>query len=530
MAQVSSEDARLRDGPLISIVMPVYRPKAEHLIAAIESVRAQLYVNWELCICDDHSMCENTARILAGYAGSDDRIKVVERAENGHISAASNDALTLCRGEFVALLDQDDVLAPHALLMVALVVLEVPDAGVIYSDEDLIAARDKRVGPYMKSDWNLYLFRSHNMISHLGVYRRSLLSRVGGFRVGYEGSQDYDLALRCIELCNDRQIIHIPQVLYHWRTHDASTAQDIDNKPYVVDAALRALSDHLDRCNISASVEKTPSASYRVRYAAPDMRSEVAVVLCNSLHADIRDMAERALAEHNVQCNLVFITGSRHEVLEILRNSPAEYVYFSDGSQPLSGDWLREMLGIISQDDVGIVGGKQIDEKGDVVHAGYAVDSSGRYLHLHRQVRGHGNAGRAELIQELCAVSSGCMLARRDLFVSLGGFALEYVDSALADIDFCQRARRQGWRVVWTPYALFRAIDCAPLVKDRPREESPSVRSDQHRYIAQWGGVDDGYFSIHLSICEPQLKLDPARSEAKTLCSGWGLGLQSKTE
>src|SRR5690606_41449739 len=131
--------------------------------------------------------------------------------------------------------------------------------------------------PYLKSDWNLYLFRSHTMISHLGVYRRSLLDRVGGFRVGYEGSQDYDLALRCIEHCDDRQIIHIPQVLYHWRTHDASTAQDIDNKPYVVDAALRSLSDHLERCNISASVERMSGASYGGRYAAPDNNPQAAL-------------------------------------------------------------------------------------------------------------------------------------------------------------------------------------------------------------------------------------------------------------
>ena len=244
--------------PRIAVVMPVYNPRAEDLRGAIESVRSQIYPHWELCIADDASTEPDVAPLLRDYARRDDRIKVTVRSENGHIAAASNSALALATAEFVALLDHDDLLAPHALYMVAVEINRWPRADLIYSDEDKIDADGRRFDPYFKSDWNPDLVLSQNMISHLGVYRTALVRAAGGFRVGFEGSQDYDLALRIIERTAPERIRHIPFVLYHWRTAPGSTAAGTQNKSYAVDAARRAIQEHLDRSGVAARVTAAP--------------------------------------------------------------------------------------------------------------------------------------------------------------------------------------------------------------------------------------------------------------------------------
>ena len=232
----------LRRHPLISIVLPVYNPDRAHLSAAVGSVRAQLYQNWELCLADDASTDPRVAPFLRDAAGSEPRIKVIFREENGHIAACSNSALTLATGEWIALLDQDDLLAEHALAFAAATIVGHPDAGLIYSDEDKIDNAGARTEPYFKSDWNPELFLVQNFINHLGLYRRDLLREIGGFRDLFGGSQDYDLALRAIERLRPEQIVHIPRVLYHWRKIPGSLAATSDAKEYAHESARRARS------------------------------------------------------------------------------------------------------------------------------------------------------------------------------------------------------------------------------------------------------------------------------------------------
>ena len=236
------------------------------LEAAIESVQGQLYPHWELCIADDASTDKSVRRLLRKYAESDPRIKVTFRERNGHISAASNSAIELASGEFIAFLDNDDTLTEHALFWVAHTIAEHPDVGLLYSDEDKIDQLGNRYEPYFKCDWNPDLFLSHNMICHLGVYRSDLVRAVGGFREGYEGAQDYDLALRCIERLAPQQIRHIPRVLYHWRSHPGSTARGGSEKPYALVAGQRALDDHFARIGLSAKAELLDFEMYRVHY------------------------------------------------------------------------------------------------------------------------------------------------------------------------------------------------------------------------------------------------------------------------
>ncbi|HEY0094304.1 MAG TPA: glycosyltransferase, partial [Archangium sp.] len=233
--------------PLVSVVMPTYETSAPLLRQALDSVRRQLYPNWELCIADDASRSPHVRAILEEYAREDSRIRFVVRPRNGHISAASNSAIELVRGEFIALLDHDDELPEHALYHVIEELNAHPEADIVYSDEDKLDMQGRRFDAYFKPDWNLELFRSQNLISHLGVYRTSLVRAVGGFREGYEGSQDYDLALRVVERIPAAHIRHIPRVLYHWRAIPGSTALNVGEKDYAGRAARRALEEHYAR-------------------------------------------------------------------------------------------------------------------------------------------------------------------------------------------------------------------------------------------------------------------------------------------
>ncbi len=276
---IAEQIARLENPPLFSVLLPVYNSHPKWLRRAVRSVQAQLYPHWELCIADDASTDRKTWPLLEKLARHDPRIRLMRRTENGHISAASNDALALARGEFVALLDHDDGLAPTALYFVALALQKNPKLQVIYSDEDKLDRQSRRSDPYFKSDWNPQLFLGQNFISHLGVYRTELVRQVGGFRVGFEGSQDYDLTLRCLEQVEPTQIHHIPRVLYHWRTTDQSTASYATAKPYAQEAALRAVQEHLDRTGVAGQVEPHYGAYQRVRYALPNERPLVSILI-----------------------------------------------------------------------------------------------------------------------------------------------------------------------------------------------------------------------------------------------------------
>ncbi len=233
--------------PLISVIMPVYNAPLAWLNEAIEAVRQQIYQEWELCIADDCSTHSDIRPFLEAKSREDSRIKVHFRAANGHISAASNSAIELASGEFLALMDQDDLIPKNALLHVAECINQHPDVGLVYSDEDKVDGESRRESPTRKKGWDRAELCQYNSISHLGVYRTDLVREIGGFKIGYEGSQDHDLALRCVERLTDQQIIHIPKILYHWRIHENSTSHMQAAKPYALTARNRAIRDHLER-------------------------------------------------------------------------------------------------------------------------------------------------------------------------------------------------------------------------------------------------------------------------------------------
>ncbi len=269
----------LKHRPIISVLMPVYNTPEKWLVRAIDSVRAQVYDRWELCIADDASTAPHIRPLLEKIARDDPRIKVVFRETNGHISAASNSALELAQGEFVSLLDHDDELRPHALACVALELARFPDADLIYSDEDKLNESGVRYSPYFKPDWNPDLFFSQNFICHLGIYRTALVREIGGFRIGYEGSQDWDLAMRVVERIPPSRIRHIPRILYHWRAVQGSTAIQVSEKNYSVTAAKKVIADHFARVGIKATLTPANGHYWRVHYPRPDPAPSVTLII-----------------------------------------------------------------------------------------------------------------------------------------------------------------------------------------------------------------------------------------------------------
>jgi glycosyltransferase involved in cell wall biosynthesis len=474
--------------PLISLVMPTYNSKPDWLTEAIESVRIQIYPNWELCIADDASTSESIRTILESYAKEDSRIKIVFREKNGHISASSNSALELVTGEYIALLDHDDLLAEHALFWVTDAINSNPDAQLIYSDEDKIDQIGRRYDPYFKSDWNPDLFLSHNMISHLGVYRTDLVREIGGFREGYEGSQDYDLALRCIEQIDPHEIVHVPRVLYHWRSHPGSTAQAGSEKNYALQAGERALNDHFKRIGVSAKAELLEFGMYRVHYDLPKPAPLVTLIIPtrNSLNlimkcinsilskSTYRDY-EILIVDNNsddvktLEYLNSIISDKRIRVLRderpfnfsALNNSAVlhargEYVgLINNDIEVITPQWLDEMMSLALQPGVGAVGACLWYPNDTLQHGGCITGILGVAGHIHRHLpKGNcGYFGRAQLIQTLSVITAACMVVKKSIYHKVGGLDESNLKVAFNDIDFCLRVRDAGYRNIWTPYA-----------------------------------------------------------------------------
>jgi glycosyltransferase involved in cell wall biosynthesis len=475
--------------PLISVLMPTYNPPLDYLKEAIDSVRNQFYDNWELCIADDCSTNEQVRTYLSSLTAMDRRIKVKLREKNGHISAASNTAIALATGEFSALLDQDDLLPRHALYHVAIEINQHPDVNLIYSDEDKIDDLGTRSDPYFKSGWNPDLFLSHNMISHLGIYRTALLKKLNGFRVGYEGSQDYDLALRCVKASRPHQIRHIPRVLYHWRVHQASTASNPNAKNYAYDAALRAIQDHIADIPGAVAAQGEHIGTYRVYYPLPATLPKVSLIIptrdgykvlkkCieSILHKTRYSNFEIIVVDNQSQdkdtLNYLKQIDQKDRIKVLSYDAPFNYsainnfaVKFAAGEiigllnddvEVIAPDWLNEMVGHVLRPEVGVVGAKLLYSDGFVQHAGVVVGIGGFAGHAHRLHPGShpGHAGRAILTQNFSAVTGACLLVQRDIYEQLGGLNETDLTVAFNDIDFCLRVGEAGLRVLWTPYAL----------------------------------------------------------------------------
>ncbi|MCD5979446.1 glycosyltransferase [Pseudomonas quasicaspiana] len=521
--------------PLISIIMPVFDPPLDLLCAAIASVRYQLYPHWELCIADDASTRADVRRYLEQL--DDPQIKVVFREHNGHICAASNSAIELSNGEYLALMDNDDLISEHALYWVARTILENPGVGLIYSDEDKIDVQGTRSSPYFKPDWNVFLFRSQNMICHLAVYRRDIVERVGGFRLGFEGAQDYDLAMRCTEQLQPGQIIHIPRVLYHWRIHPGSTAQGGDQKPYAAEAGLKALNEHLQRQAMAAHAELLPMGLYRVHHRLPEVLPLVSLIIpTRNAHALVKQCIEsirllttyenyeiilvdngsdddeslRYFAELEGEADVLVIRDERpfnYSALNNLAVSQArgELVgLINNDIEVISPEWLDEMVSLALLPCVGAVGARLWYPDDRLQHGGVIVGIGGVAGHSHKCLpRGeYGYFCRASLIQEMSAVTAACMVIRKSVFEQVNGLDEVNLKVAFNDVDFCLRLREAGYVNVFTPFAELYHHESATRGAEDTRLKKKRFKQEVDYMLSRWPEIKADY------AYNPNLTLD----------------------
>jgi len=527
---------KLARKPKISVVMPCYNPKTEWLTEAIESVRGQIYPNWELCIADDASTNPAVRAILEKYVREDGRIKAVYRDRNGHISAASNSALELVTGEWLALLDHDDLLSEHALFWVAEAINRSSDAELIYSDEDKITECGVRHGPYFKCDWNPDLFYSHNMITHLGVYKTSLVRAVQGFRIGFEGSQDYDLALRCIERLRPDQIVHIPRVLYHWRVHAESTAQSAEAKPYAMLAGERAINDHFVRTGVEGRVAFV-GHGYHPSYALPKQMPLVSVIIPTRNGLKLIKQCIDSILEKTTYKNyelLIVDNGSDDaatllylEAISKLKNvhiirddGPFNYsrlnneaAWRSSGEllallnndiEVISPDWLTSMVAHALRPGIGAVGAKLLYPNATVQHGGVILGIGGVAGHAHKHFcrKSYGAFSRLSLTQNISAVTGACLVIKKSIFEVVNGLDEENLGVAFNDVDLCLRLREAGYRNVWTPLAeLYHHESASRGYEDTPEKRArfqKEVEFMKHRWGKQL--LNDPYYSPNLTL------------------------------
>lgn len=535
--RLASQRERWSRLPLVSIVMPTWETPAKFLREAIESVLQQTYSNWQLCIADDGSTTPHVRAILEEFVARDPRIRVVYRTTNGHICAASNAALELATGEFVALLDHDDRLHPLALHYVAEMIVEQPDAQLIFSDEDKIDSTGARFAPNFKCDFNHELFLAQNAINHLGCYRLETVRRLEGFRIGYEGSQDWDLALRMLEFAGPDRIFHIPRVLYHWRESPGSTAVASDQKPYAAVAGRRAVVDYLQRQGIDATVTPLPAAPdwNRIRYALPGRPPRVSIVIPTRDQIGVLRTCVDSLVGKTAYPDfevivvdngsiepetLAYLSSQEDSRVRVIRDdSPFNYsrlnnraVQSSSGTlvclmnndiEVIDADWLDEMVALSSLPATGIVGARLWYPDFTIQHAGVILGIGGIAGHAHRLLpRGDaGYFGRAIVPQQFSAVTGACMLVKRVVWDALDGLD-ESLAVAFNDIDLCMRAGTLGYQTLWTPFAeLIHHESHSRGTEDSP-EKVARFRGEQMRMLRRWKGAlrDDPFYSPNLTL------------------------------
>jgi GT2 family glycosyltransferase len=507
--------------PRIAIVLPVFDPEAGWLRAAIESVRTQVYANWELRIVDDGSTRADVRELLAAYAALDRRIDVLRLDRNVGIAEASNAALERVAADFVGFLDHDDELKPNALYEVVLRLNERRDLDLIYSDEDKIDVDGRLSDVFFKPDWSPDLLMSVNYLNHFTLYRTEVARGVGGFQPGLDGSQDFDLALRVSEATEE--IGHIPMPLYSWRKVPGSAAAHLDFKRYAFDAGTRALRAALERRGHEGTViPGLVSGRYRVRYSIRG-RPRVVIIIPTRDHVDllrrcVDSIRQRSTYERydvvvvdndsSETGTLEYLAGLRERVIRYpgefnyarMMNSAVEeagdadfVLLLNNDTEVISGEWIEAMVEHGQRPDVAAVGARLLFRDGRPQHEGIVVGLDGSpaqnvsidYFELGRTIR------------NCSAVTAACMLTRTEVFRELGGFEPR-LRVAWGDVDYCLRAREKGYQIVYTPYAL--------LYHDEGSTRGVGGLhgpEDDAFFRSRWGQYRDPYYNPNLDTRRP---------------------------
>jgi O-antigen biosynthesis protein len=504
--------------PLLSIITPVFDTPVSRLEEAVESVLAQAYENWELVLIDDGSTDSDLLRILPHVAGRDRRIALASLGKHGGISAASNLGLELARGDWVTFLDHDDVLEQDALFQIVKLLQTHADADVIYSDEDKLGESGFEA-PLFKPDWSPDFFLSYNYMGHLTAVRRDLLQKAGGFCSQFDSAQDYDLFFRVTELTS--RIHHVPRVLYHWRRSESSSAISVRQKPGQLDASRRAIEDHLKRRGELAHVSiDWRTHAFRVRRELSE-KKKICIVIPNS---DGEEAIERCVESLRTKTDYpnyeVLIVRSDkspgapacfsrfpHRLLNFsgAANDPAAnnyavtqteapwLLFLDDSIEVIDPEWLTIMAEHLQRREVGAVGARLLSSSGAIEHAGIVLGVNGIAQPAFRGFPAeHPGINRQLQVTRNCsAVSSACMLTRREAFKRVGGFD-ESLSGALADVDLCLKIRRAGYLIVYTPFAKLYWYETEP---EKPDANDAAILRERWPDIVQ----RDPFYNPNLS-------------------------------
>jgi GT2 family glycosyltransferase len=500
--------------PTFSICTPVHNPPIELLRGCLDSIEQQTFGDWELCLVDDGSSDDEVLAELRDRSSREPRIVLVERPVSGGIVAASNDSIAQATGEFVVLVDHDDTIEPNALAVIADALAADPRIDYLYTDEDKIAPDGSTFDTFFKPDWSPERLRSQNYCTHLSVLRRSVVDEVGGFRDGFDGSQDHDLILRVTE--RSRTICHIAQVLYHWRITPNSTAGDADAKPYAREAGRRAVEEHCQRLGIAAQVEhlSTPGHFRTRRVVSHDVVTSIVIptvgtakMVWGRIRPLVLDAVETVLATTDaartevivvvdpktpdaavaaldlLDCTLVYahdgFNFSTRCNLGAAASSGDAILFLNDDVRAEEAGWLDVMLGFFAESDVGVVGARLLYADGTLQHGGLLLNE--QPLHIFRGFAGDdpGPFGLLEIDREVSAVTGACMLTPRAVFDEVGGLP-EQFRVAFNDLDYCLRVRGTGRRVIWTAHATLFHFESQSRRPDAEQHEVDLLYSTWH--------------------------------------------------
>lgn len=538
------ENAQFPKDIKFSVLVPLYNTPESFLKAMIESVQAQTYKNWELCLADgsdkEHSF---VGEICKKYADGDRRIKYEKLERNLGISENTNACIRMATGEYIALFDHDDLLHPSALYEVMRAICG-HGADFIYTDENTFSEEPRDAyNPHFKPDFSPDTLRSYNYICHLSAFSRELLDSVGYFRSEYDGSQDYDLILRLTEKA--KKVFHIRKILYYWRAHKNSVAQDVGAKPYTVTAAKKALAAHLERCGLKGEVlDSSVPTTYHIKYEI-DGNPLISVIIPNKDHTDDLDICLKSLYEKSSYKNFEVIIvennsteketfeyyeaiAQKHGNVKIVKwegnfnysainNFGVNYakgefiLLLNNDVEIINGSCLEEMLMFAQRKDVGAVGAKLYYSDDTVQHAGVILGLGGTAGHAHKHFgRSHpGYMARASIAQNLSACTAACLMMRRDVFDEVGGLD-ENFEVAFNDVDLCMKIRKKGYLVVFTPYAELYHYESKSRGNDSTPEKLERFRGEIDRFKEKWQKqLDDGdpYYNPNLTLTRDDFSL-----------------------
>lgn len=525
----------------ISIVVPVYNCNIRYLSEMLESVRCQTYHHWELCIADGNSN-DDVRSLLLAWQKNEPRARVIFLDENLGITGNSNAALSMAQGDFVAFLDHDDTLAPNALCELVKAITLHPDTDFIYSDEDKLTENSqKRFHPHFKPDWSPDTFRSYNYICHFTAIKRALLSDIGFFREGFEGSQDYDLFLRASERAV--KIVHIPLILYHWRAIATSTSINPYSKSYAYDSGKNALTEHLVRMGTNGRVWSGATVNtYRITYELDN--AKVSIIIPNKDHvSDLKRCINSILQKTKYANYEIIIIDNGSTQVELMNyynkiisddkikvfNWYEEFNYSSinnygasiaDGSyllflnndtEVVNQDWIDRMVEHAGRPEVGAVGAKLYYKDGSIQHAGIVVGINGMAGHAHRYfpMNSSGYMDRLKIIHNVSAVTGACLLVRTSVFNQVGGFDEAY-QVAMGDVDLCMKIRACGFLIVWTPFAELYHYESSSRGADDSIEKQQRLEKEITRLNHLWDDIfrdGDPYYNRNLTLDKEDFSL-----------------------